>query len=164
MKIYVNRLKCGSSGHMPFRLVENIGRIDYNREKLHFNSPVIIIGSVERHEDCYMVTGHIKTEIVLECSRCLSSIRHPIHAEFKQKYSESAQEDETLAANRDELDLERPVIESILLEIPIKPLCKEECKGLCPICGSDRNLNDCSCTHEDIDPRMMELKKLLEKK
>jgi len=162
MIIYVNKLKCDSQGHMLFQLAPSIDHLDYRGESLSFSSPVVITGSVEQNEDYYMVTGKIKTEVILECSRCLSSVRYPIKTGFKQKYSEVAEEEETLPANGDKIDLGKPVIESILLELPIKVLCKEECKGLCPECGLDRNDVECNCTHDQIDPRMLELKKLLE--
>ncbi len=62
----------------------------------------------------------------------------------------------------DSIDLREPVMESILLELPVKVLCSEECKGLCPICGADRNVEECSCSIHEVDPRMQQLKRLLE--
>jgi uncharacterized protein len=61
------------------------------------------------------------------------------------------------------IDLTNRVIETIILSVPEVPLCKEDCKGLCPICGIDLNENpDHSCETEEIDPRFVTLKKLLD--
>jgi uncharacterized protein len=56
------------------------------------------------------------------------------------------------------------VREAVILSVPAKPLCSENCKGLCPVCGTDLNRSTCSCAKKDIDPRWDQLKGLLKKK
>jgi uncharacterized protein len=56
------------------------------------------------------------------------------------------------------------VREAIILSLPLKPLCSEDCKGLCPICGTDLNRSQCSCVKERTDPRWDQLKGLLKRK
>jgi uncharacterized protein len=62
------------------------------------------------------------------------------------------------------LQIDNMVRESILLTLPLKPLCREDCKGLCPICGIDLNKSVCSCVKRETDPRWEKLKGLLDKK
>ena len=127
-----------------------------------FNSPVVIDGSIEQDGDTLMVTGEVRTEVILQCSRCLGTVKHPLHSGFSQEYSETGQGEDVMPVKGDSIDLRKPVIESILLELPVKVLCREECKGLCPVCGTDRNMKECGCTSHEIDPRMLQLRKILE--
>jgi uncharacterized protein len=63
----------------------------------------------------------------------------------------------------DELDLTEVTKEQVLLGLPMKPLCSESCKGLCPACGADLNLGPCGCGGKAVDQRFQALEKLLKK-
>lgn len=164
MIIYVNRLKWEGGGRMPFSLTEEMEGMDYRGERVDFDGPIVVSGYIERDGDMILVTGEVQTGVILRCSRCLGVVKFPIRTDFSQEYSEAGEEEEVLPVKGDRIDLRKPVMESILLDLPIKALCSEECKGLCPICGTDRNEKDCGCSIEDIDPRMQQLKKLLEQR
>ncbi|MBQ3225937.1 MAG: DUF177 domain-containing protein, partial [Clostridia bacterium] len=60
-----------------------------------------------------------------------------------------------------EIELDDIIESNILVNLSLKYLCSDDCKGLCPVCGADRNLTDCSCGQDEIDPRMAGLKNLL---
>ena len=60
------------------------------------------------------------------------------------------------------LDVDTPVLDQLFLEFPMKHLCREDCAGLCPICGKNRNEGTCDCEKKQIDPRFASLRKLLE--
>ena len=164
MVLYVNRLRRDESGRMPFSLVEKLEGLDCGGERVDFDGPVVVTGSVERDGTIILVEGEVRAEVILKCSRCLGTVKHPLRAGFCQEYSETGKGEEVLPVKDDRIDLKGPVTESILLGLPIKVLCREDCKGLCPVCGSDRNVKECSCSCEDVDPRMQQLKKLLEQK
>jgi uncharacterized protein len=164
MIIQGSRLASASQGRFPFKLSESIRPIDYRDEKIAFTGPVVVTGSIEQNGSLYLVTGDVQAEVVLECSRCLGEVRYPVRTSFIQEYREGGADADRLVADRDRIDLYGPVVESILLELPIKVVCREECKGLCPVCGSNRNINECGCSRDEIDPRMLALKKLLEEK
>jgi uncharacterized protein len=72
--------------------------------------------------------------------------------------------EEPIPFSGDDLDLTAPVRESLLLELPMKPVCREDCVGLCPVCGANLNLERCGCRAETADPRLVSLKRLLEAK
>ncbi|MFM8944074.1 MAG: YceD family protein [Actinomycetota bacterium] len=108
------------------------------------------------------VTGAIDAPATLRCARCLK--------EFPQRMSvsvaelvprEQGPEDDYRLADDLTLDPEPLVRDAIALELPFAPLCSPTCLGLCPRCGSDRNLGTCSCT-EDIDPRWAALDRFRE--
>lgn len=101
-----------------------------------------------------------------ECVRCLTSINQPLSIDFTELYAfspNSITDSGLLVPENAQIQLGPLVREYMLLEVPISPLCKPDCKGLCPICGE--NLNETTCHHEDeaVDPRLSILKSLLDK-
>ncbi len=111
------------------------------------------------------VTGVVNAELDVTCSRCLT--RNPVHIEkkFDLEYwpdLEVEKEGEEIALtydeleigfySDDELDLTAVVSEQIVLEIPMKPVCRDDCKGLCDVCGVDLNLTTCSCEQRRLIP------------
>ncbi|NJD60707.1 MAG: hypothetical protein C3F13_12655 [Anaerolineales bacterium] len=104
--------------------------------------------------------------IDLECVRCLNSFQQTFHIDFAELYAFSqryATDSGLIMPETGIIDLAPVLRDYILLEIPISPLCRPDCKGLCPICGN--NLNESICHHDDEpgDPRLSSLKSLLEK-
>ncbi len=102
-----------------------------------------------------------------ECVRCLTEIEQELHTDFTELYAftrKSLTESGLLVPEDGHIDLSPLVREYMLLDVPIKPLCSPDCKGLCPICGE--NMNEVQCGHmpETIDPRLAVLKTLLEEK
>ncbi len=77
---------------------------------------------------------------------------------------EALAREEPLTYRNDRLDLSFPSWEALALEVPMKPVCREECRGLCPVCGTNLNKNTCGCEAQRADPRFLSLKKLLEEK
>jgi uncharacterized protein len=122
-----------------------------------------------------VVQGDISTGAELQCSRCLKNyvdemnipinvIYHPVE-ELKTEGKHEIKEDELEMGfySGDEFDPLELLKEQIVLNIPMKPLCSDECKGICPNCGVDLNTTNCSCKERSIDPRFDTLKKLLTK-
>jgi uncharacterized protein len=82
----------------------------------------------------------------MECVRCLVEFQQPLHTEFSELYafnSHSVSESGLILPDDGNIDLAPLVNEYMLLEIPIRPLCRPECKGLCIICGADLNTEPC---------------------
>ena len=131
---------------------------------------------IHRYEEEVSIKGGIKGHVVLQCSRCLIDFQHdidinvdllyePLPAISEEESYEIGRDEAEIAFYRDdELDITEMIAEQILLTIPMKPLCDEQCKGLCPYCGADLNLQSCDCDKQYIDPRLAKLKTLLERK
>ncbi len=102
--------------------------------------------------DALLVTGRVWTCATVRCSRCLR--------EFSQRLEVRQFLAHRPLTNDDIVDLTPEIRESILLEIPQKPLCAEDCKGLCPVCGVDRNKQSCNCAQSTVDLRWAGLDKL----
>ena len=114
-----------------------------------------------RTQQGLIATARFKAQIDLECARCLIGYPASMEIDFTELYAFHAKQttDSDLVLSEDGfLDLEPIVREYFLLELPINPRCKPDCKGLCPVCGD--NLNDTHCDHDidDVDPRLSILK------
>ena len=121
-----------------------------------------------------LVRAKLKTTVEIACSRCLGHFCQPLAISFDEEYfptidivggSPLPPPDEPGAFMINEhhiLDLSEAVRQYALLAIPMKPLCRDECPGLCLSCGADLNQGVCACPTEAIDPRWERLKKLIE--
>ncbi len=99
-----------------------------------------------------------------ECVRCLDPFYQLLDIEFTELYAFSERfvtESELILPEDGHIDLEPLVREYMLLEIPISPLCRPDCKGLCPICGGNLNKENCNHDANTGDPRLASLKSLL---
>jgi uncharacterized protein len=100
----------------------------------------------------------VEGAISRECARCLAPVQVPVHAIAEETFAASGAWPSIV---EDTLDLEPVVNEAVLLEEPLRALCRPDCKGICPTCGKDLNEGPCGCTDEEVDPRLEPLKKLL---
>ena len=122
-------------------------------------------------EDIY-VSGRAEGTVKLQCSRCLveyeMALAPSIEAPFFPHAAESAESEEEDDGevnyhDGEKLDVFPLLHDNLLLAIPFKPLCKEECKGLCPKCGADMNTAPCGCELKEPDARLAALQKLKER-
>jgi uncharacterized protein len=112
-----------------------------------------------------LVRGTVESQLTLECVRCLEPFVLPVGLEVEETFrlSEASLRPDMPYAVGDDgwLDLAPVLREQAWLAIPIKPLCQSDCKGLCPQCGTNLNLESCNCEDTRIDPRLASLKDLL---
>ena len=124
------------------------------------------VARITRTPQGILLQVDFQTSISLECVRCLTSFQQTLNIDFTELYAFSQRfvtDSGLLMPETGIIDLAPVLREYILLEIPISPLCRPDCKGLCPICGN--NLNEGTCNHEEdsVDPRLASLKALLDK-
>ena len=137
-------------------------------------SPVELSADVRKlGGDAFGVSGHVNARLELECGRCLEPFELPVEADFDLRYvpsiansgneeQEVGNEDLSVAFYREGmLDLVDLLREQFVLALPMKPLCGEDCRGLCPQCGTNLNKTQCACTPAWEDPRLAALKSLL---
>jgi uncharacterized protein len=121
------------------------------------------VARVTRTPQGLPVQVKMNASLSTECVRCLKGIQQPLHIDFTELYafSEKAVTDSNLILPEDgHIDLAPLVREYMLLEIPIGPLCRPDCKGLCPVCGENLNENEHDHGEEEGDPRLAVLKSL----
>jgi len=135
-------------------------------------APVMLAFEVHKDKERFRLVGQADTELELPCSRCLEPFRFPVHATFDLRYhpaSDMSREEEreveeddldTSYYRDDQIDLNELLREQFYLALPMKPLCSEGCKGLCPQCGTNQNTGTCDCDTGWGDPRLSPLKQL----
>jgi uncharacterized protein len=147
---------------------------DLNLEGITLVSPVKGRLSVTKIETEVVVNGRLTAELEFACSRCLKSFRQPqdlpvnvvYHPEGEAGAEKHGLHDDEMDMGfytGEELDMQELVREQVMLNLQMKPLCDESCKGICPKCGTDLNTGTCTCEKKETDPRLEVLKKLLDK-
>ena len=141
-------------------------------EEVRLVEPAEVRGRVRRKGKEVELRGKLDAKLEAPCDRCLQPVEIPISAEFTERFVRAVswaaeeqyelhEDDLNLAVFDGEgIELDDLVREEILLAVPAAVLCREDCKGLCPICGVDRNLNDCHCESNEVDSRWQKLKEL----
>ena len=163
------------------RMREGTGRLDQTipasalavEEDYRVTAPVVLDAATNKDKEKVRIAGRIRTTIELMCSRCLEPYDVPVDAAFDLFYlpaAEAPDDDEVEVAEEDintafyrdgVIDLGEMIHEQLYLALPMKPLCREDCKGLCPVCGANRNTTTCTCDVRWEDPRLAGLKALL---
>jgi len=147
--------------------LENFSQIDFG-----FEGPLQSEARVWKAGQSVLVNGRVQTTLQLRCVRCLKDFSYPISSTFELtllplKETSSAEEtelgEEDMESNfyqKGEILLSEIACEQIFLEIPFKPLCQEDCKGLCSTCGKDLNSGSCECIKEEFSSGFSVLQKL----
>ena len=163
-------------GDEPFHWEESpsISAESLGRSELLGVGEISWSGSVVRDLAGYRLEARLSYEQTLTCTRCLAPLTQAVDEEIELAIETSATEPmlgehelttsdlRTLFLDGQELDTTPILMEQLQLNIPMKPLCREDCAGLCPRCGADRNLAPCSCDDSPSDPRWRALEKLRE--
>lgn len=103
------------------------------------------------------IGASLEAVVSTKCARCLKPLQFPVKMEVEEVVGEDGVELEGTLLNVDNI-----VKNNIVVELPIRFLCKEDCKGICSSCGADLNITECNCKHEHFDERFAVLKKLLD--
>ncbi|MGE5576000.1 MAG: YceD family protein [Syntrophothermus sp.] len=164
----------------PLKLESSSRRNDGDGE-LRYVEPVWVVATVNNSGKCIVVRGRVSTRVEATCHRCLDRFQQEISVPFEEEFfrkgaqARHAGEEEEQAPEEpdepdlryfhgDEIDLAPTAVEALSLALPIKLLCREDCRGLCPHCGTNLNEKQCDCQLETLDPRMAVLKDLLREK
>lgn len=121
-------------------------------------------GCISNAGDVLLLEAELSAQVRRTCGRCLREFTAVTKADVLEKfYPASAEniEKDAFVYDSDIVDITEPLRESLLLAEPIQALCKEDCKGLCPVCGADLNSGDCGCDRFSVDPRLAALKQFI---
>jgi len=136
-------------------------------------APIDLDVSLEAVEGGVVVAGTVRAPFVGECRRCLDEVRGMIEATVEEIFVREPEEGEAYPILGDHIDLEPLAREALVLALPLAPLCRGDCAGLCPSCGADRNARaegegaqapGCSCDQVSDDPRWSALDALREQR
>lgn len=112
------------------------------------------------------ISGNLKTATAVVCDRCLIDTQAPVNVSLEELLyypADAAPAGELTIGEDGYVDIAPLVRELTILELPIHPLCKPDCLGLCQECGINLNEEACDCVYDEIDPRLAKLKELLDK-
>ncbi len=133
-------------------------------------TPVTLAFDIFKDKDQFRLVGDVRTALELGCGRCLEPFALPVDAAFDLRYQphtknagegeREIEEDDLTTAfyENDTIDLGQLMREQFYLTLPMKPLCRDDCKGLCPTCGANWNKATCDCTNQWEDPRFEALR------
>ena len=139
-------------GQAPARF--HLERLDWPGESIDPSiniAKTVVEGTVSADGSLLTVQGLLRFDYETQCARCLAQVSSHQEAEFAEEFARSESED---APDRylyvgHTLDLTQMVEDCIALNMPLRTLCSETCKGLCPVCGADRNIVSCGCSADE---------------
>ena len=162
------RLKIGSREEAPgfrdgFRFETTAEGLDVSEADARFLGPLVVEGTLENTGGSFRVSGEIRGTRAFVCDRCLAEVEAQERYPFTENFHRDCAADDMDAneLGEDGIDLAPLVRDVVIAAIPIRNLCRPDCKGLCPKCGADLNQDDCGCDREVVDPRLEALKNWL---
>ena len=128
-------------------------------------APLSGVFTATRTSEGVYLSGTLQSALITQCMRCLEDADVPLTLELDEMFyypPHAAPEEGYVVGENGYIDLAPLARELAFLALPIRPLCKADCQGLCMVCGANLNVGDCGCEESDIDPRMAALKMLLD--
>ena len=123
----------------------------YGGRTVHFVGDADLKGTVTGDSEGFTVTGEATVTIADRCARCNEPFEKPFSFSFEDRFVKAVlreEEDETYPFEGDVIDLTQAFMDELFLQLPIVSLCKDDCKGLCPVCGVDLNRFRCKCAEK----------------
>ena len=135
---------------VPFELADAWGEDHWNGDTVVYVRPVSFSGTYMLADETVIVRGIARAVIESPCARCLAATETSVEAEVEEAFirdkgEEREADDDQYMYSGHVLELDEAVRTALLLEMPSRVLCKEDCRGLCDQCGANLNINECSC-------------------
>jgi len=166
MLINVTKVKSTAQSSERLKLAAAVDAAAYGYPELALAGDLRFAGVIENAAPFLELHGQAAAKLRLTCSRCLASFEQELSVEIAEAFTNKPEAlsaddlDEIGFFSGDEIDIAPALLRALLLEMPMRPLCRPDCKGLCPDCGADLNQQACSCNHDNIDIRLNKLQAL----
>lgn len=162
MKIDISEIKGIKNALMNIDETDSAKILENSSEEFKFDGEINFSGTAENIDGSIRIKGLLKADYSTKCFRCLNDIKRHIEINIKETFTaETGGYKDSYPLNGDILSFDDAIRDNIFLNLPMKVICEEECKGLCPSCGKDLNKESCNCSNRMTDPRMDKLKDLL---
>lgn len=142
------------------RKVPSPSRIGLDLIAIEEGSKIDLDLRLEAVSEGVLVTGSVRVDALGECSRCLESFTEPVDVYLTELFAypnsvteQTTEDDEVYRVENDLIDLEPVLVNAVGLELPLQPLCSDDCAGLCPECGIRLAIAESGHRHETMDPR-----------
>jgi uncharacterized protein len=150
------------------RQESSVNPADLGLDEEEFAKPIQLHLDIEKVGQNIFVHARLQTELSFLCDRCAEPFSLAMSEQYRLLFTSDPdmvnEEDEStfrISESTEEVDLTDPLRETLLLAMPAKRICRDECKGLCAQCGANLNETTCTCEKQQIDPRWDKLKQLL---
>lgn len=155
LKINIASVLRNEGASKPFSETVELGEFELMGSTLKFQNPLSVNGKILNIGGTLEISAQIDGEYATQCSRCGEDVTMTLSAElFESVESDFSDiDDECISISGNVIDISGSVNACIFNSIPLQFLCSEECKGLCPVCGVNRNKQKCNCETEVYDPR-----------
>ncbi|WP_273484759.1 YceD family protein [Desulforamulus ruminis] len=166
MKVNILQLKNAPGESLPFHIQDTMEKLNYDGQVIDFEGPVEVRGEVTNEKGRFILKGVVGATIATGCVNCLELFHMRLEGKLDEVYvpsggmSGDVVEGEPVFFDGDAINIKPEVINSLLMELPMRLVCSKDCRGLCSQCGSNLNVKQCNCEREHIDPRLAVLKKL----
>ena len=164
MKLDLRQIARQPGAVLPFACELDLSGFEWN-ENRPLAAPVHVEGEVRNMAGAMLLTATLTGELSLVCDRCAKSFSKTKTVEYETLLAEkleNGESDDIILLDKDgQLELDELLGDVFILDLDTKNLCSEDCKGLCPGCGADLNVEPCRCKKE-VDPRLAKLAQLLE--
>ena len=164
MLLQCRSLFVGEATSLPIDTELDFSQVEY-QGACPFAEPVRVTGAVTVRAGVVQLTARAAFVFHGRCDRCLGTFEKAYDVPLEHilvNTLEDEENDDYILLDQYQLDLADLTMADILLELPYKNLCREDCQGLCPMCGKNLNEGLCGCTRKSVDPRLAVLGQLLE--
>ncbi len=145
MVIDIKKLKSSGKSECSFHFECELQSDVITLPDAEFSKPVSVTGRLTLSGKTVIVEGEIEYVLSAHCSRCLTETEYRAVVEFDEEYSEDKEDVDAYIYSKGLVDLTEMVREKVILSMPYSVYCKEDCKGLCPVCGINLNEAQCDC-------------------
>ena len=163
MKIKFSELKSPKGQSKKVSYDVDLKDFYFDGEKIKSSEKIVLSGEATYKDEIIILNANLKGNLELICSRCLDTFIYPIDIDIEERFTKSKElqdDEELIFVEDDTLDIIQIVENCIISTLPIKRLCKEDCKGLCSQCGTNKNVKECQCDDFDVDIRLAKLREL----
>jgi|LSQX01.3.fsa_nt_gb uncharacterized protein len=162
MWLYIDELKRRKGDHQLYTWEKSAKELGLEGKELPDEVKIKVDLKVTFAKEIIYIEGKAAVKLDLQCVRCLQNFNCVLDLEFKESFPlsrEGQTDSEHLIIEHGFVDLTPYFRELVLLNLPLKALCQENCRGICPLCGRNLNFEECNCTYDNVDPRLAVLKK-----
>ena len=159
MRVNISEITKVEGASMDLEFNQVISELEGTAEGFSFSKPVCFKGQLANTGGIIKLSGHLTVEYSTGCYRCLNEVNGKVDVDIRENFvnTSSKADDETYEYEGNYIELDGALKDNIILNLPMKQACSEECRGLCPKCGANLNEGECTCKDDYINPQMQVL-------
>lgn len=160
MKIDISQISKVDGSSLDLDLSENLEDLSSAINGVDLTKPVSFKGKLTNISGILKLDGHIHIEYSAKCSRCLKDLDSQMSIKVQDSFvnGDKLTDGDSYTYEGNRVSIDKALKDNIVLNLPVRQLCKDECRGLCSNCGSDLNVKQCECKEGQINPQMEALK------